>query len=88
LKVYETRKFKRLRERLRSDIEKEGLKNAIIEVAKDPLACKKLKGEFLELRRYKYTVNGQERRLIFKIERDVMYLVSFGPREGIYKGKL
>jgi len=66
-------------------MEKEALKNAIIEVIKNPLACKKLKGELSDMRRYKYTIHGQEKRLIFKIRGDVLYLVSFGPREGIYK---
>ncbi|MBT9139270.1 MAG: hypothetical protein DDT31_01853 [Syntrophomonadaceae bacterium] len=65
-------------------MEKEALKNAIIEVVKNPLACKKLKGELKDMRRYKYSIDGQERRLIFKIEGDNLYLISFGPREGIY----
>ncbi|BCB95808.1 hypothetical protein JZK55_07300 [Dissulfurispira thermophila] len=85
MKVYETQKFRRLREKLKSNTEKDALKNAIVEVVKNPLAYKKLKGEFKDMRRYKYTIDGQERRLIFKIEGDILYLVSFGPREGIYK---
>ncbi len=85
MKVYETQKFRRLREKLKSDIEKEALKNAVIEVANNPLTCKKLKGELKDMRRYKYSIDGQERRLIFKIDGDVLYLVSFGPRQGIYK---
>ncbi|GER92598.1 hypothetical protein A45J_0316 [hot springs metagenome] len=85
MKVYETQKFRRLREKLKSNTEKDALKNAIVEVVKNPLACKKFKGEFKDMRRYKYTIDGQERRLIFKIEGDILYLVSFGPREGIYK---
>jgi hypothetical protein len=85
LKIYETQKFRKLREKLKSDNEKEALRNAIVKVIEDPLVCKKLKGDFKDMRRYKYSVAGQERRLIFKIEGDALYLVSFGPREGIYK---
>jgi hypothetical protein len=85
LKIYETQKFRKLREKLKSDNEKEALRNAIVKVIEDPLVCKKLKGDFKDMRRYKYSVAEQERRLIFKIEGDVLYLVSFGPREGIYK---
>jgi mRNA-degrading endonuclease RelE of RelBE toxin-antitoxin system len=85
LKIYETQKFRKQREKLQSDNEKTALKNAVIEVVKNPFVCKKLKGELKGMRRYKYSVTGQERRLIFKIEGDVLCLVSFGPREGTYK---
>lgn len=85
MKIYETQKFKRLRKKLQSDTEKRALKDAIVEVIKNPLACKKLKGELKDMRKYKYTVGGQERRLIFKVEGDALYFLSFGPREGIYK---
>ncbi|MBI3753235.1 MAG: type II toxin-antitoxin system RelE/ParE family toxin [Deltaproteobacteria bacterium] len=85
MKVYETSKFKRLREKLRSDLEKEALNKAIREIAENPFDSKKLKGEFKDLRRHKYSAQGQERRLIFKAEGNTIYLLSFGPREGIYK---
>ncbi len=85
MKIYETQKFKRLREKLKNNIEKEALKNAVVEVANNPLTCKKLKGELKDMRCYKYNVDGQERRLIFKVEGDALYFVSFGPPEGIYK---
>lgn len=85
MKVYETSRFKKLREKLRSDVEREALRKAIDDVLKDPFGSKKLKGEFKELRRHKYSVHGHEQRLIFKVEGDAIYLLSFGPREGIYK---
>ena len=85
MKIYETPKFKKLREKLRSAVEKEALGKAILDVIKDPFDSKKLKGEFKDLRRHKYSVHGHEQRLIFKVEGNVIYLLSFGPREGIYK---
>jgi hypothetical protein len=85
LRIYETSKFKRLRKKLRSKNEKEALKRAIAAVAADPGAGKPLKGEFKFLWRFAYTVSGQEKRLIYKAEKDCLYLLSFGPREGIYQ---
>jgi mRNA-degrading endonuclease RelE of RelBE toxin-antitoxin system len=85
LKVYETAKFKRLRKKLRSNLERAALKQAIAAVAHNPKAGKPLKGEFKDLWGYSYTVSGQERRLIYQPETDCLYLLSFGPREGIYK---
>jgi len=85
LKIYETAKFKRLRKKLRSALEREALKKAIAAVAANPRAGKTLKGEFKDLWRYSYAVSGQERRLIYQPGQDCLYLLSFGPREGIYK---
>ena len=85
MKIYETAKFKRLRKKLRGKLEREGLKKAIAAVAVNPKVGKPLKGEFKDLWRYSYAVSGQERRLIYQPEADCLYLLSFGPREGIYK---
>lgn len=85
MKIYETAKFKRLRKKLRSTQEREALKRAIVAVAANPKAGKPLKGEFKDLWRYSYAVSGQERRLIYQPDQDCLYLLSFGPREGIYK---
>ena len=85
MKVYETSKFKKLREKLKSDVEREALGKTIYDIIKDPFDSKKLKGEFKDFRRHKYSVHGHEQRLIFKVEGDVIYFLSFGPREGIYK---
>ncbi len=85
MKIYETAKFRRLRKKLRSNLEKEALKKAIIAIAANPQAGKPLKGEFKDLWRYSYTVSGQERRLIYQSEPDCLHLLSFDPREGIYK---
>ena len=84
MRIYETSKFKRLRKKLRSKNEMEALKQAVVKVAADLSAGKLLKGEFKSLRRFAYNVAGQERRLIYKTENDCLFLLSFGPREGIY----
>jgi len=85
LRIFETTKFKRLRKKLRSAKEREALRQAIAAVAAKPRSGKQLKGEFKELWRFSCTVAGQERRLIYKAEPDCLYLLSFGPREGVYK---
>jgi len=85
LRIFETRKFERLRKKLCSATEKEALKNAIKAVVRSPQEGKKLKGELKGLQRYRYSVQGQERRLIYKVEKDTINLLSFGPREGVYR---
>jgi mRNA-degrading endonuclease RelE of RelBE toxin-antitoxin system len=85
MKIFETSKFYKLRKKIKEEAEKEGLRAAITEIEKYPQAGKKLKGEFVQLRSYSYTVKGQSRRLIYKWEKDSIILFSFGPREGIYK---
>jgi mRNA-degrading endonuclease YafQ of YafQ-DinJ toxin-antitoxin module len=84
LKIYETPKFQRLSKKLRTDVEKQALKKAIEDLAATPMAGKKLKGEFKEFRSYSYSVTGQARRLIYQVTETAMYLISSGPREGIY----
>ena len=85
MKILETSKFERLRKKIREDAERNSLKEAIMEVEKNPHAGKKLKGEFALLRSYQYTVKGQSRRLVYRWEKDLIILFSFGPREGICK---
>jgi mRNA-degrading endonuclease RelE of RelBE toxin-antitoxin system len=74
-----------LRKKLRSEKEKEALKKAIAAVAANPGVGKPLKGEFKSFWRFAYNVSGQEKRLIYKTEKGCLYLLSFGPREGIYQ---
>lgn len=85
MKICETPKFRKLREKLKSGLEREALKETVVFIVRNPGGGKKLKGEFKDFRRYRYSVQEQERRLIYKIEKDIIYLLSFGPREGIYK---
>ena len=85
MKLFEASKFKRMRKKIKSEKEKEALKKAILTVMKNPLEGKKLKGEFKNLRCYRYSAQRQERRLVYKVEAGTLYLLSFGPREGIYR---
>lgn len=85
MRIFEAPKFARLREKLNSAAEREGLKKAILAVAKEPAAGKKLMGEFKEPHSLRNTVQGQDRRLIYHWESPRFILLSFGPREGIYK---
>ncbi|MCP5104353.1 MAG: hypothetical protein GY950_13275 [bacterium] len=85
MKLLETSKFSKLRKKIKEGQERDALKAAVTKILTEPEAGKKLRGEFKELRSYRYMVKGQHRRLIYKLETDQIVLFSFGPREGIYK---
>ena len=85
MRLLETAKFRKQREKLRGEKEKEALKKAILEVMENPLSGKKLKGELTPFRSCHYAAAGQSQRLIYKFEADTLILFSFGPRQGIYK---
>lgn len=85
MRLVETVKFKRLRKKLKQEQERAELKKAILNIAENPNTGKTLKGELKDLMPVKYSVKGQSRSLIYKIEQETIVLFSFGPREGIYK---
>jgi mRNA-degrading endonuclease RelE of RelBE toxin-antitoxin system len=85
MRLLETSKFQKLRKKLKDEEERDSLKNAVLHVLEDPEAGKKLKGEFRDLRVFRFAVRGQARRLIYKYDKDAVVLFSFGPRQGIYK---
>ena len=85
MRLVEASKFKKQRKKIRGTQEKNALKKAISYILENPETGKKLKGEFKELRAFGYTVKGQSRRLIYRMEKNVLVLLSFGPREGAYK---
>ena len=85
MRILETSKFLKLRKKLKDEGERNALKQAVLQVLEDPEAGKKLKGEFRDLRSFRFAVRGQVRRLIYKHEKDTIVLFSFGPRQGIYK---
>jgi mRNA-degrading endonuclease RelE of RelBE toxin-antitoxin system len=85
VQLVETSKFKKSRKKIKGSLEKEALKEAVLKILHNPSVGKKLKGEFQDLRSFGYSVKGQNRRLIYKQEKDCFILLSFGPREGIYK---
>jgi len=85
MKLTETSKFKKLRKKIKAPEEKRALIEAIQVIISNPEKGKKLKGEFKDLRFYKYICQGQPRRLIYKRESDSLILFSFGPGGGRYK---
>lgn len=85
MQIYETTKFLHLREKLKSVAERDGLKEAVQAVAKEPASGKKFKGEFKQFQSFRYAVQGQARRLIYHWEGARLTLLSFGPIEVIYK---
>ncbi len=86
MRIFETAKFAKQRKKLRSDEERKALRRTVRQVIRDPKKGKKLKGELADLRSVRYTVQGQQRRFVYKEDEVTLYLVSFGPREGVYRG--
>lgn len=84
MKIFETRKFRSLRSKLRNTKEKTALKKALKKIISNPLSGKKLKGELQNFRSFGYSVSGQKRRIIYSFDKDTLTFASFGPREGIY----
>jgi plasmid stabilization system protein ParE len=85
MKFRETSKFQKLRRKLVDADERDALRQAVLRLAAAPESGKKLKGELRELRSLRFAVRGQSRRLVYKIDKDMIVLFSFGPRQGIYK---
>ncbi len=85
MRLVEASKFKKQRKKIKETQEKDALKKAITHLMENPEQGKKLKGEFKDLRSFSYTVKGQSRLLIYKIEEDVLFLLSSGPRQGSYR---
>jgi len=85
MRLVETSKFKKLRKKIKENHEQEALRKAILGIMESPDSGKPLKGEFKELRSFSYTTKGQNRRLIYRQDEGGIILLSFGPREGIYK---
>jgi mRNA-degrading endonuclease RelE of RelBE toxin-antitoxin system len=84
MRLLETPKFQKLRRKLKEESERDALKTAILSIVENPLSGKKLKGELRNLCSFRYAVQGQPRRLVYKLEEDAVVLYSFGPRQGIY----
>jgi len=85
MRLLETSKFQKLRKKLKDEDERNALREAVLRAAEEPEAGKKLKGEFRDLLSLRYSVRGQARRLIYKLDKDAVILFSFGPRQGIYR---
>lgn len=85
MRLLETAKFQKVRKKIKDRQEHDALKEAVLRVLEDPAAGKKLKGEFKDLQAYRFKVRGQARRLIYKRDGETIILLTFGPRQGVYK---
>ena len=85
MRLLETSKFQKLRKKLKDEDERDALREAVLRVLEDPESGKKLKGEFRDIRSLRFSVRGQSRRLIYRLEKSVVVVFSFGPRQGIYE---
>lgn len=85
MRLLETSKFQKLRKKIKDEDERSALREVVLQVLEEPEAGKKLKGEFQDLRSFRFAVRGQPCRLIYKLDNDAVVLFSFGPRQGIYK---
>lgn len=85
MRFRETSKFQKLRKKLKDEAERAALREAVLRLVEDPESGKKLKGEFRDLRSLRYTVRGQPRRLIYRLDKDGLVLFSFGPRQSVYR---
>jgi hypothetical protein len=79
MRLFETAKFRKQREMLRGETEKEALKKVIHDVLGNPLSEKKLQGELAGFSHFRYSVSGQAQKLIYKFTADTLVLFSFGP---------
>jgi hypothetical protein len=85
MQLLETAKFRKQRERLQGEKEKESLKKSILQILADPASGKKMNGELMPFHIYRCTVAGRPQRLIYQIAADALVLFSFGPRHTAYK---
>jgi mRNA-degrading endonuclease RelE of RelBE toxin-antitoxin system len=85
MRFRETSKFQKLRKKLKDEAERAALREAVLRLVEDPESGKKLKGEFQDLRSLRYSVRGQPRRLIYRLDKDGLVLFSFGPRQSVYR---
>lgn len=85
MRVLETSKFQKLRRKIKDEAERGALREAVLRALEDPRSGKKLKGEFQDLRSLRYSVRGQPRRLIYRVDKDDLVLFTFGPRQGVYR---
>jgi hypothetical protein len=85
MQLLETAKFRKQRERLQGDKEKESLKKSILQILADPASGKKMNGELMPFHIYRCTVAGRPQRLIYQIAADSLVLFSFGPKHTAFK---
>jgi hypothetical protein len=85
MQLLETTKFKKQRERLSNEKDKDALKKTILRILADPATGKKMNGELVPFYFCRCTVAGRTQRLIYGYAADTLVLFSLGPRPGIFK---
>jgi mRNA-degrading endonuclease RelE of RelBE toxin-antitoxin system len=85
MRLLETAKFRKQREKLRSELARQVLKKAVSEIIENPLAGKKQKGELSPFHSLRFSTTALSQRLIYLLESESIILISFGPRQEICK---
>ena len=85
MQLLETVKFRKQRERLYSEKDKDALKKAILRIFADPATGKKMNGELVPFHFCRCTIAGRTQRLIYGFAADTLILFSLGPRLGNVK---
>jgi hypothetical protein len=85
MQLLETTKFKKQRERLSNEKDKDALKKTILRILADPATGKKMNGELVPFYFCRCMVSGRTQRLIYGYAADTLVLFSLGPRPGNFK---
>jgi hypothetical protein len=85
MQLLETSKFKKQRERLANEKDKDALKKTILRILADPATGKKMNGVLVPFHFCRCMVAGRTQRLIYGYAADTLVLFSLGPRLGNFK---
>ncbi|MBN2399073.1 MAG: type II toxin-antitoxin system RelE/ParE family toxin [Candidatus Aminicenantes bacterium] len=85
MQLLETTKFRKQRQRLNSEKDKDALKKAILRIMADPATGKKMNGGLASFHFCRCTIAGRPQRLIYGFASGKLILFSLGPRLGNIK---
>jgi hypothetical protein len=80
MQFLETAKFRKQRQRLYFEKDKDALKKTILRILADPATGKKMNGGLAPFYFCRLTVAGRTQRLIYGYAADTLILFSIGPR--------
>jgi hypothetical protein len=80
MQYLETAKFKKQRQRLYFEKDKDALKKTILRILADPATGKKMNGVLAPFCFCRLTVAGRPQRLVYGYAADTLILFSMGPR--------
>ena len=78
------RKAKKFIERAHQPL-KEKIKQAVHAILADPFRNRKCSGDLREYYKYKFTFQGVQYRIIYRIESDTVIIAAIGTRENFYR---